>query len=105
MNTVFAIASVVIKELYRRKDFYVLFVLTALITVLVTPETTTVATDSLTTTVNVRANLQISKLAAATARASDLLTYTIVVTNAGPSLAPSIRITDVLPVSVTYLIK
>lgn len=33
MNTVFAIASVVIKELYRRKDFYVLFVLSALITV------------------------------------------------------------------------
>jgi len=29
---VFALASVVIKELSRRKDFYVLFVLTALIT-------------------------------------------------------------------------
>jgi len=34
MNKVFAIASVVIKELYRRKDFYVLFVLTAVITLL-----------------------------------------------------------------------
>ena len=34
MNTVFAISSVVIKELYRRKDFYVLFVLTAVITLL-----------------------------------------------------------------------
>src|SRR6185312_7608604 len=33
MKTVFAIAGIVIKELYRRKDFYVLFVLTALITV------------------------------------------------------------------------
>ena len=32
MGTFLAIASVVIKELYRRKDFYVLFVLTALIT-------------------------------------------------------------------------
>lgn len=32
MNAVFAIAGVVIKELYRRKDFYVLFVLSALIT-------------------------------------------------------------------------
>jgi ABC-type transport system involved in multi-copper enzyme maturation permease subunit len=32
MNTVFAIANLVIKELYRRKDFYVLFVLTAVIT-------------------------------------------------------------------------
>jgi len=32
MNIVLAIASVVIKELYRRKDFYVLFVLTAVIT-------------------------------------------------------------------------
>jgi len=32
MNNVLALAGVVIKELYRRKDFYVLFVLTALIT-------------------------------------------------------------------------
>lgn len=34
MNTVSALAGIVVKELYRRKDFYVLFVLTALITVL-----------------------------------------------------------------------
>jgi len=34
MNNVLAIAGVVIKELYRRKDFYVLFVMTALITIL-----------------------------------------------------------------------
>src|SRR6267154_3133578 len=32
MNTVLALSGVVIKELYRRKDFYVLFVLTALMT-------------------------------------------------------------------------
>jgi len=32
MNTILAISGVVIKELYRRKDFYVLFVLTAIIT-------------------------------------------------------------------------
>jgi len=32
MKTIFAIAGVVIMELYRRKDFYVLFVLTAFIT-------------------------------------------------------------------------
>ncbi len=32
MNRILAIAGVVIKELYRRKDFYVLLVLTALIT-------------------------------------------------------------------------
>lgn len=32
MSKIFAIAGVVIKELYRRKDFYVLFVLTAVIT-------------------------------------------------------------------------
>jgi ABC-type transport system involved in multi-copper enzyme maturation permease subunit len=32
MNNVLAISGIVIKELYRRKDFYVLFVLTALIT-------------------------------------------------------------------------
>lgn len=34
MNNVFALAGVVIKEMYRRKDFYVLFVMTALITLL-----------------------------------------------------------------------
>lgn len=34
MNSVIAISGVVIKEMYRRKDFYVLFVLTALITLL-----------------------------------------------------------------------
>jgi ABC-type transport system involved in multi-copper enzyme maturation permease subunit len=33
MNTVFALAGIVIKEMYRRKDFYVLFVLTALLTI------------------------------------------------------------------------
>jgi ABC-type transport system involved in multi-copper enzyme maturation permease subunit len=32
MQTIWALSAVVIKELYRRKDFYVLFVLTALIT-------------------------------------------------------------------------
>lgn len=32
MNTIWALSGVVIKELYRRKDFYVLFVLTAVIT-------------------------------------------------------------------------
>jgi Cu-processing system permease protein len=32
MNTVTALAGVVLKELYRRKDFYVLFVLTVIIT-------------------------------------------------------------------------
>jgi hypothetical protein len=32
MNVILAIASVVLKEMIRWKDFYVLFVLTALIT-------------------------------------------------------------------------
>jgi Cu-processing system permease protein len=32
MNTLLALSSIVVKELYRRKDFYVLFVLTAVIT-------------------------------------------------------------------------
>ena len=32
MNIIFAIAGVVLREMYRRKDFYVLFVLTVLIT-------------------------------------------------------------------------
>ncbi|HTI99307.1 MAG TPA: ABC transporter permease [Dongiaceae bacterium] len=34
MNNIFAIGSITIKELYRRKDFYVLFVLSALITLM-----------------------------------------------------------------------
>ena len=34
MSTIFALAVVVIKEPYRRKDFYVLFVMTAVITLL-----------------------------------------------------------------------
>jgi len=34
MNTIPALARVVLKELYRRKDFYVLFILTALVTLL-----------------------------------------------------------------------
>ena len=34
MNVIWAIATVVIKELLRRKDFYVLFILTALITLM-----------------------------------------------------------------------
>ena len=33
MNNIFAVAGVVIKELYRRKDFYVLFIVTILICV------------------------------------------------------------------------
>lgn len=32
MNNIWAVATVVIKELYRRKDFYVLFILTAVLT-------------------------------------------------------------------------
>src|ERR1035441_3715985 len=31
MNNIFAVAGIVIKELYRRKDFYVLFILTIVI--------------------------------------------------------------------------
>jgi Cu-processing system permease protein len=34
MNIIFALAGVVVKEMYRRKDFYVLFVMTALLTLL-----------------------------------------------------------------------
>lgn len=34
MNAIFALANVVIKELYRRKDFYVLFIMTVLITLI-----------------------------------------------------------------------
>ena len=34
MNVVFALAGIVIKELYRRKDFYVLLIMTVVVTLL-----------------------------------------------------------------------
>jgi len=47
MNTVIALAQVVLKEMYRRKDFYVLFVLTGLLT-LVTGSATFFDDDKIT---------------------------------------------------------
>jgi uncharacterized repeat protein (TIGR01451 family) len=52
------------------------------------------------------ADLQISKIAEPEdATAGDYLTYTIFVTNAGPSLATNLILTDQLPISVTYIMS
>lgn len=59
--------------------------------------------NPVTTTVTTWADLAITKSAAPpTAVAGETLTYTIVYTNVGPSVAHAVRITDTLPVSVTY---
>ena len=50
------------------------------------------------------ADLSISKSANATSVVvNDLLTYTLVITNSGPSHAQGLTVTDTLPVSVTYV--
>ncbi len=54
--------------------------------------------------VELRANLSMSKVSsAASVIAGTDLTYTLVVTNAGPSVAQNVVITDILPAGVTYL--
>ncbi|MBU0703699.1 MAG: DUF11 domain-containing protein, partial [Chloroflexi bacterium] len=59
--------------------------------------------DPVTTTVGTQADLAITKSAAPpTAIAGEPLTYTLVYTNAGPSVAQAVHITDTLPLSVTY---
>ncbi|MFN2134187.1 MAG: FG-GAP-like repeat-containing protein [Anaerolineae bacterium] len=57
----------------------------------------------LTTTVTTRADLALLKTASpASLNAGEMLTYTLVYTNYGPSDAMGVRITDSLPVSVTW---
>ncbi len=58
-----------------------------------------VATD--TTSLLPGANLQIKKLGPATAKPGTQITYTIAVTNAGPSIATSVVLSDVLPAELT----
>ena len=55
------------------------------------------------TTVALLADLQIGKTAPANVFAASNLTYTISVTNAGPSSASSVVVTDALPAGVTFV--
>jgi len=59
-------------------------------------------THSLTATVHAKATLLLDKSAPATASAGEVMTYTLVMTNAGPSLASSLVMTDILPAGVLF---
>jgi uncharacterized repeat protein (TIGR01451 family) len=67
------------------------------------PLMSTITSSQVTRLVTTRADLRVTKLAPAAAAAGTPLTYTIIVINDGPSLAASLRVTDRLPISVTYL--
>jgi len=55
------------------------------------------------TTITPKADLQITKSAAATVTATSNLVYTISVTNIGPSTASSVTVTDSLPTGATFV--
>jgi uncharacterized repeat protein (TIGR01451 family) len=55
-----------------------------------------------TTAITTQVDLVLSKTAPATVIAGDLVTYTLTVTNDGPSLATGVRLSDTLPLSVTF---
>ena len=57
---------------------------------------------SASTTVDTSADLQVSLGASSTAVAGDALTYTVTVTNDGPSDAQGVSLSDVLPSAVSY---
>ncbi len=60
--------------------------------------------DSSVVNVDSRATLTMSKSAGSPVVAGEAVAYTLVVTNSGPSVAWSVRITDELPVSVTAVL-
>lgn len=60
-------------------------------------------TATATTTVAVAADVGVSKMAPATATDGTNITYAIPVTNYGPSSAPNVSMTDVLPANTTYV--
>ena len=67
------------------------------------PNPTNNVTPPVITTVTPLANLGIVKVAPATVLASSNFSYTISVTNIGPSSAASVVVTDTLPVGVTFV--
>ena len=60
-------------------------------------------TNTVVTPVDLVANLEITKTAAATVIAGSNLTYTITVANLGPSPATNVVVTDVLPADVNFV--
>ncbi|MGD8805779.1 MAG: hypothetical protein PVH65_08000, partial [Chloroflexota bacterium] len=54
------------------------------------------------TVINPVTDLAISKVASGSFYAGEPLTYTLTITNNGPSVARSVRVTDTLPVDATY---
>ena len=60
------------------------------------------ATSSATDTDTIAADLSLSKTGAAAAQPGTLVTYTLVVSNAGPSSANSVTLTDSLPAGTTF---
>src|SRR5439155_109148 len=70
-------------------------------------DTTTATTDNVpgtaTVTVPPRADLSVAKTGPATVNAVQNLTYTITVTNNGPSAAVSVAVRDTLPAGVTFV--
>ena len=60
-------------------------------------------TDSVTTSVTASADLSIAKTGPAAVAASGAVTYDLTVTNAGPSDATGITVTDTLPGGVTFV--
>jgi uncharacterized repeat protein (TIGR01451 family) len=59
--------------------------------------------DTLTTTLSPTVDLRVQKTAPTTIVAGNQLTYTMTVTNVGPSQATNVRLTDVLPAGVTFV--
>ncbi len=68
------------------------------------PVPTNNVTPPVITTVATLADLQIGKTAPATVLATSNLTYTISITNVGPSSASSVVVTDTLPASVSFVV-
>src|SRR5439155_377707 len=62
----------------------------------------TAAASRVTTTVTERADLSVAKSGPATVNALGSITYTIVVTNSGPSAAADVVVKDALPSAVTF---
>ncbi len=59
--------------------------------------------DNATTTVDTNADLSIKKQGPATAMAGETITYTLVVTNSGPSYAHGVDIKDALPPGISFV--
>jgi len=71
-------------------------------TQLSTSSVTSVSATTTTTTQN-QADLQVSQSAAATVNAGNNLTWTVTVTNNGPSAAQSVTLTDTLPSATSFV--